>query len=273
MRHLGWAVLLAGGLCSACSVVDRVSLSICADVSAPKRSIPACSRLLKQGKLDSKQRGNVLFNRAQAYLAVGGRAEEASADLDDLVKLQPDNAMAYGARGVALMQLGERDLAMTDFDRAIELDPTDFRALANRATLRQELGQSTRALEDYDRSLLLVPGAEVPLGGRCWVRAVIGRDLEGAVADCTRAIATSADPNLRNSRGFAYYRMQRYADAIGENDAAIQADPLVAASHYIRGMAKLALGEETAAKADIERGLAMEPGVADRYAGYGVGVH
>ena len=46
-------------------------------------------------------------------------------------------------------------------------------------------------------------------------------------------------------------------------------DPAVASSYYMRGRAKQAINDPTAAD-DVARGMRLEPGVAQRYAGYGI---
>jgi tetratricopeptide (TPR) repeat protein len=76
--------------------------------------------------------------------------------------------------------------------------------------------------------------------------------------------------NPYNNRGLVYYRMKRYADSVVAYTASIAADPEVASSYYMRGLARRALGEQAAADADIAEGLRREPGVAERYAGYGI---
>ena len=45
--------------------------------------------------------------------------------------------------------------------------------------------------------------------------------------------------------------------------------PEVASSWYVRGLAKRALGDAKGAEADIAKGLALDPKVGERYAGYG----
>ena len=47
------------------------------------------------------------------------------------------------------------------------------------------------------------------------------------------------------------------------------AKPTGASSYYMRGRAKALTGDPTA-QADIDAGQGLEPGVAERYAGYGI---
>jgi tetratricopeptide (TPR) repeat protein len=267
--HLKWTALVAALLCTACTAADRDALAICADETSHERAVATCTQLLDQGRLDPAKREYVLFSRGQAY-DVAGKTDEAIADFGAVIELQPGSSMAHGSRGALYLRQRRLDEALVDLERALVLDPQDFYALTNRGTIAEQRGQYRRALEDFDRAIFLAPDETVPYGARCWTRAIIAEDLEGAVADCTKAMTSDPDPNLRNSRGFAYYRMQRHAEAIADYDAAIAGDPNVASSYYVRGLSRRALGDAAAAKADIERAVALEPGVAARYAGYGV---
>lgn len=65
------------------------------------------------------------------------------------------------------------------------------------------------------------------------------------------------------------FRSGDYAGAIRDYDTAIAMNPKVASSYYMRGRAKAMLNDPSAAQ-DLERGVAGEPGIAARYAGYGI---
>ena len=61
-----------------------------------------------------------------------GRYDQALADLDRAIELDPAEAWAIAARGQAYLALGRYDLALADLDRAIELDPDDAETVGNR---------------------------------------------------------------------------------------------------------------------------------------------
>jgi tetratricopeptide (TPR) repeat protein len=53
-----------------------------------------------------------------------GQYEEALADLNEAVELEPELAQAYYHRGVVYGSIGEYEKATEDLHRAIELDPS-----------------------------------------------------------------------------------------------------------------------------------------------------
>ena len=52
-----------------------------------------------------------------------GRLDEAVAEYDEAIRLDPRYAKAYGNRGVVYTALGQHQRAIQDFDEAIRLDP------------------------------------------------------------------------------------------------------------------------------------------------------
>lgn len=243
----------------------------CADAKAASVSvIQACTGLLQSVSSGDAIREMAYFNRARAH-AARDENDQANADLGQVLRLNPGNAMAYALRGAMHGKKGEMDEAIADFDHAIMLDPDDYGTLLNRGTARERNGEYLRAIDDYDRAVALAPKESGAWGGRCWSRAVAGIALESALADCERAIELDkADANHLNSRGFVHFRLRHFDLAIRDYDAAIAADPKVASSFYVRGLAKARQGDQRGADADLAAATTLDPGVAARYAGYGV---
>ncbi|HJS36109.1 MAG TPA: tetratricopeptide repeat protein, partial [Pseudoxanthomonas sp.] len=79
----------------------------------------------------------------------------------------------------------------------------------------------------------------------------------------------SKDGNNYNSLAFVRFRSGDYPGAIADYTTALSLDASGASSYYMRGRAKALTGDATA-QADIDKGLSLEPGVADRYARYGI---
>jgi hypothetical protein len=64
--------------------------------------------------------------------------------------------------------------------------------------------------------------------------------------------------------------MENYQGAVADTNSALAASPKMVSSMYVRGMAKLRLGDAAGGDSDIDAAKAIDPKIADTYAGYGV---
>ena len=102
-------------------------------------------------------------NNSLAYIAKGnikdylGQYEEAIKDYDKAIELDPNNSVTYNSRGNAKNYLGKDFEAIKDYDKAIELDPNYSLAYNNRGVSKKNLGQYQEALKDYEKALELDP--------------------------------------------------------------------------------------------------------------------
>ena len=77
--------------------------------------------------------------------------------LNQLIGREPDSAIDYNNRGLMYLQLGEYEQAMADFNWAIALNPQLDRAYNNRANCQAMLGNLDKAIADYEIALDLNP--------------------------------------------------------------------------------------------------------------------
>lgn len=80
-------------------------------------------------------------NRRGVELLDAGKWEEAIAELDLAIQLEPDNAIAYSNRAYGYSSLGQHEQARVDSDKAIQLDPNEVAAYINRGIAYSNLGQ------------------------------------------------------------------------------------------------------------------------------------
>lgn len=83
-----------------------------------------------------------LFNGARE------RAQEALVLAGQVVRMAPDDAAGWAARGYAYDCLGAMPQAMADYQQALQRDPDDERTRASLAYLHQERGHLAQALQD-----------------------------------------------------------------------------------------------------------------------------
>ncbi|HSW47128.1 MAG TPA: tetratricopeptide repeat protein [Phycisphaerae bacterium] len=162
-------------------------------------------------------RGGDLLNR--------GLTEQAMADFEKALELDPNNAAARRARGQVLVAMGQDRQAVQEFSRAIELEPRYASAYLDRAEALRGLSQFDEALRDYDRAIKLKP--------------------RFAAAFLSRG-------NLLSS-------LQRYREAIGDYDKAIELKPNHADARCNRGACFIAIGEPAGALSDLNRAIALKP--------------
>jgi len=75
--------------------------------------------------------------------------------LNRAIELNPNDAINYNNRGVALYKLGRYQQAIKDFNRAIHLDPNDLYAYNNRGDAYYDLGKKNRACNDWRKACYL----------------------------------------------------------------------------------------------------------------------
>jgi tetratricopeptide (TPR) repeat protein/predicted aspartyl protease len=236
--------------------------------------------------------------------------EHAIADLTRAVELAPGEADYFYERGMARWGNKEGDKALEDFGQAIKLKPDHVSALMARSELRARRHDPAEAirpdLDAVDRAVPREAGVRLSLANlyesvgdypaaiaqldrwidardhnnvqmpvarnaRCWARALAGQQLDRALADCNAAV--SADPKVaafRDSRGLVYLRQGKYDKAIADYDAALALNPKIAWSLYGRGLAKQHHGQAAAGQADIDAATALSPKIAEEAASHGL---
>lgn len=263
------ALLLGVGSLSGCDSADALDMASCEKPANARAGIEACTRVIESGQASDTQIADALMFRGTSR-QWAGQSEAAVEDLTLALKYRPGHAMTLAYRaGIYGMQ--ERyDEGLRDAEQVLKDDPDHVIALGNRGILREKSGDLEGARKDMDRLAVLDPGNYQPFAERCWIGAMLADKLAESGKDCDKAIEMQPrDPNNFNNRGFHHYRLGDYAAAIADYDRAIEGNPRVGSSFYMRGIAKRALGVD-GVDADVAEGLSLEPGVADRYATYGV---
>jgi tetratricopeptide (TPR) repeat protein len=176
-------------------------------------------------------------------------------------------AEALYNRGLLYQFEGKYDLAIADYTSAIGWQHDFLDAYEARGDAFADLGQPDKAKADYQ-----VTGMDRGDDAeRCWVRAVRGRPLDRALADCNAALKGYPDnPNILQSRCFVYYRMGNYAAAVADCETAEKSRPRYDEALYVGGLAKLRQGDIIGGNADIAAAHNANYQIADIYALFGV---
>ena len=204
--------------------------------------------------------------RAYAYHVQGkfkyeaGHYQEAIADFDKAVQLNPETLYTYYKRGEAKATLGEHEAAIADFDKAIQLDPEFADSYARKRAVKALKEEETGKKARNPRNL---PGYITRAKQRFSLgefQASRGNSekaqelLAAAIEDWTHVIkSTPGDAEAYNGRGLAKLALGAAEGAITDFDKAIEINPESAEVFYSRGRAKEALGQKEAAEADFKK--------------------
>jgi tetratricopeptide (TPR) repeat protein len=131
---------------------------LCRAEDADHLVIPACTRLIESNTLSRR-------DRAIAY-AIRGKAhwrqqnfDDAIADENEALKLNPNLVAAYVARSAAYVARSGDYGVKEDDDQAIEIDPNVAAAYHNRGIARGHNGDLDGAIADTTRAIEIDPNS------------------------------------------------------------------------------------------------------------------
>jgi tetratricopeptide (TPR) repeat protein len=199
-----------------------------------------------------------IAERAQTYRLME-RYDDALADLNRAIELDPGRAWAVLQRAQTYRLMERYDDALADLNRAIELDPRYALAIAGRAETYWSMERYDDALADFNRAIELNPRYVWAIAGRGQTYRSMER-YDDALADLSRAIELS--PRYAwaiAGRGETYRAMERYDDALADFNRSIELDPDQAWAIACRGETYRAMERYDDALADFNRAIELDP--------------
>jgi eukaryotic-like serine/threonine-protein kinase len=210
-----------------------------------------------------------------------GRLDEAVADFERAVAIDPDRYNAPASLAQALDRQGRHAEAIAQLDRAIVLKPELAALYRNRALIRVGAGDRDRvllrldtgdpapgvaglALGDLEEAIRREPAssraAAEDHARRARLLLLLGRPRD-ALAAADTALATA--PGLieaHRDRVAALLELRRFGEVIGSCDAALAQGPPSAELYELRGLARVGRGDFAGAVADYTYALGLRPG-------------
>lgn len=202
------------------------------------------------------------YGELRALLRLG-RTEEVRTLVAARLEDDPADGTALDALVRLEKQAGSAAAALPALDRALERAPEAIELLGLRGRIRASVGDAEGAREDFAAFRAVDPGDPLLRNNVCWAQALEAFDLDQAMNDCDVA-ATAGEAAFIDSRAMVLLQMERYAEAVAEYDRALAAQPDLAASHYGRGLARLAMGD-AGGREDIARALARDIDAAEDF--------
>ncbi len=166
-------------------------------------------------------------------------------------------AEALRCRARAHRNLGRYDEALADFNRAIELNPDRARVIADRGETYQALRRFDEALADFARAIELDPDRDWVIADRGETYRLAGR-FDEALADFARALELDPDDGWAIAhRGQTYQALRRYDEALADFNRAIELDPDQDWYQYLCALTHLARGETAAAATRLAQAVEL----------------
>jgi predicted aspartyl protease/tetratricopeptide (TPR) repeat protein len=211
--------------------------------------------------------------RARAHLA-NKQPDEAFADLDKSLSLDPKNADALLLRAEGRLRHKDREGAAADVKAASALAPAGSAQSRLIASLYIQLDQPDAALPLLDDWIHLHPSDALlgaVLNERCWARGLSNQMLDDALKDCHKAIRRDGEnAAYLDSLGLVELRLGHYPESIKAYEQAVAQNPRSAWSRYGLGLAKIRSGQVDAGKADLVAARALNPDIDARVTRYGL---
>ncbi len=130
-----------------------------------------------------------------------GDYQQAIADFDRLIQLNPKNYGAYYERGNISFTLGDYQQAIADYTHAINLEPNSYVIAYNKRGLaRIELKEYQEAIVDFSQALQINPRDSESYQNRGNARCLLG-DNQGAMEDYQKAAELRAEKETAYSWG------------------------------------------------------------------------
>lgn len=99
---------------------------------------------------------NIYNNRGIAWCNEGNY-DQAMADFNKALELNPRSAEIFSNRGIIWFYMGKYDLAIDDYDKALGIDPHCAKAYTNRGAAWFCKGNHDLAISDYNKALEIDP--------------------------------------------------------------------------------------------------------------------
>ena len=268
----GWCCALLALLACGCQLAGRngpVSQALLSCRQSTQRGISAAdtgdwpraegyfAQAVKSCPVDIDAR----CNYAEA-LWQGGAQEEAYRQMQEAVRLAPDDAELLVRQAEMQCALGLCDAALEGIRRTLDLDPNQARAWAVRGRAAADQGNLRQALADYQRALSLAPDDREMLFEIARLYQQLNRPQRSlaylqSLLDTYPAGEEPQQPLYLE--GLAYGALGRHGEAAASLSAACAAGPASAEMLYQLAAAQWAAGATQQADAAAREALALEP--------------
>ncbi|MDH3819243.1 MAG: FecR domain-containing protein, partial [Myxococcales bacterium] len=210
--------------------------------------------------IDTEVSDSRFFAYRASLLLAASAVDEAAADIERALKLDPDSSDALSLRAIIAVAGNDSDTALATADRAIASDPKSATAQIALAYARQSVFDLKGARSALERAVELEPDNAL-----AWARLSELHLAFGKAHDAMNAAekAVQIEPNLARTQsvlGYAYLskvQTKKARDAFEKAIALDQGDPL---PRLGLGLAKIRDGALKEGTREIETAASLDPG-------------
>jgi tetratricopeptide (TPR) repeat protein len=264
-RHLlAFASILL--LCSTSLASDEEVIHDCdywrlgKDDTEKARLLSACERIIKDKRFSRADRAMAYAERA-SYASGQNRSDDAIADFDKALELEPDNIDWRSERAYLLYFKGDYERAIKDFDEVFAAKP-DAHLAAFRGKSYLAKGDETRGFADLSKSIELEPGKSIY---RYWRAQEYGKrgQIDAALTDADMAVAVQSDDRDSHLlRAELHTKKGDNEKAIADLTRAAELDPKYTVPIFNRALLYEQTKQYDRAFADYDKLLSLSPGDA-----------
>jgi eukaryotic-like serine/threonine-protein kinase len=191
---------------------------------------------------------------------------EAERDLSSAIAQRADDAGLYVSRAVVRYELKKANEALADLDKVLQLEPTLTRAYFVRRQVLLQMGQRAAAEKALHEGLLQTPGDEISWVTR-GVHKLARKDAIGAIADFDEALKLNSQSRLalQNKANALSEQLGKPAESIRVLDDLLKFHPESHPARAGRGVLLARQGDRTAAHRDAEEVLRRDSSAMMQY--------
>jgi tetratricopeptide (TPR) repeat protein len=169
----------------------------------------------------------------------------------------------FRVHGTAYYHLGKFDSAMFDLEEAIRLDPRNWLAWMNKGIVLEHTERFPEAEKSYREALLFADDSSTVYYNLGMLYGKWGKVVQSLNA-YNKVIRRNPDyASAYTNRGHQKLKLGYYAEAIEDCDMAVSLDPNDKVSFNNRGLCKYYLKDYKGAIADLQKALSIRLGTPD----------
>jgi tetratricopeptide (TPR) repeat protein len=205
----------------------------------------------------------IALNNFGLLLSKSGRVEEAIAQYQAALAINPDYAKARNNLGIALFQNGELDSAVAQYRKLLKISPDYADAYMNFGNVLSAKGQIEEAIAQYRKALGIKPD-DIEAGYNLGTIFLNSERLEEAVTQYSKVLELSPDAvQTRCNLAIALYKQGKINAAILQYQKALEINPRYAEAHNNLGVALMKVGRLAEAMDEYRKAIEIKPQYLD----------